>query len=42
MTNWRKRIGKAGAEELLKETINAGLKTKAVICPATIHVNYAA
>jgi IS5 family transposase len=30
MTNWRKRIGQAGAEELLKETINAGLKTKAV------------
>jgi len=30
MTNWRKRIGEAGAEELLKETIRAGLKTKAV------------
>ena len=30
MTNWRKRIGEAGAEELLKETIHAGLKTKAV------------
>ena len=29
MTNWRKRIGEAGAEELLKETISAGLKTKA-------------
>jgi len=30
MTRWRKRIGGAGAEELLKETIQAGLKTKAV------------
>ena len=27
---WRKRIGDAGAGELLKETIYAGLKTKAV------------
>lgn len=26
MTKWRKRIGKDGAEELLKETIHAGLK----------------
>jgi len=30
MTRWRKRIGVAGAEELLKETIKAGLKLKAV------------
>jgi IS5 family transposase len=30
MTRWRKRIGEAGAEELLKETIHAGLKLKAV------------
>ena len=30
MTRWRKRIGEAGAEELLKETIHAGLKKKAV------------
>ena len=30
MTRWRKRIGEAGAEELLRETIVAGLKTKAV------------
>lgn len=30
MTRWRKRIGDAGAEELLKETIEAGLKLKAV------------
>ena len=30
MTRWRKRIGEAGAEELLKQTIKAGLKLKAV------------
>lgn len=30
MTRWRKRIGKSGAEELLKETIEAGLKIKAI------------
>jgi IS5 family transposase len=30
MTRWRKRIGEAGAEEMLKETIAAGLKLKAV------------
>jgi len=30
MTRWRKRIGEAGAEELLKATIDAGLKLKAV------------
>ncbi len=30
MTRWRHRIGEAGAEELLKETIEAGLKLKAV------------
>ena len=30
MTRWRKRIGEAGAEELLKETIETGLKLKAV------------
>jgi IS5 family transposase len=30
MTRWRKRIGESGAEELLKETIEAGLKIKAV------------
>ena len=30
MTRWRKRIGDAGAEELLKETIAAGLKIKAI------------
>mmetsp|Transcript_482 Transcript_482/g.319 ORF Transcript_482/g.319 Transcript_482/m.319 type:complete len:451 (+) Transcript_482:653-2005(+) len=30
MTRWRVRIGEAGAEELLKETIAAGLKIKAV------------
>jgi IS5 family transposase len=30
MTRWRKRIGEGGAEELLKQTIEAGLKLKAV------------
>ena len=30
MTRWRKRIGEAGAEELLKETIEAGLRLRAV------------
>ena len=30
MTRWRKRIGEAGAEELLKKTIAAGLKLKVV------------
>jgi len=30
MTRWRSRIGEAGAEELLKETVAAGLKLKAV------------
>ena len=30
MTKWRNRIGEAGAEELLKETIEAGLRLKAV------------
>ena len=28
MTRWRKRIGEAGAEELLKQTIKAGLDVK--------------
>lgn len=30
MTRWRKRIGQAGAEELLKETLEAGLRIKAI------------
>ena len=30
MTRWRKRIWEAGAEELLKATIDAGLKLKPV------------
>ena len=30
MTRWRKRIGEAGAEKLLKETIETGLRLKAV------------
>ena len=30
MTRWRPRIGDAGAEELLKETIEVGLKLEAI------------
>jgi transposase, IS5 family len=30
MTRWRKRIGEAGTEELLKETVEAGLRLKAI------------
>jgi IS5 family transposase len=30
MTRWRKRIGESGSEELLKQTIEAGLKLKAI------------
>ena len=30
MSRWRKRVGDAGAEQLLKQTIKAGLKLKAV------------
>jgi IS5 family transposase len=39
MTRWRKRIGEAGAEELLKETIEAGLKLKAVKVSQLTRVN---
>ena len=39
MTRWRKRIGDAGAEELLKETIEAGLKLKAVKPSQLMRVN---
>jgi transposase, IS5 family len=31
MSRWRKRVGDAGAEQLLKQTIEAGLKLKAVL-----------
>lgn len=30
MTRWRKRIGDSGAEKMLKETIETGLRTKAI------------
>ena len=30
MTRWRNRIGETGGEELLKETIGAGLRMKAI------------
>jgi IS5 family transposase len=39
MTRWRKRIGDAGAEELLKQTISAGLKLKAVKSHQLARVN---
>ena len=35
MTRWRKRLGEAGAEAMLKATIDTGLKMK-VITPAQI------
>lgn len=30
MTRWRKGMGKKGAEQLLKETINAGILMKTI------------
>lgn len=30
LTNWRKRIGEAGAEQMLAETLRTGLKTKLI------------
>ena len=41
MSRWRKRIGDAGAEQLLQETIEAGLKLKAVkaFMPKRINVD---
>jgi IS5 family transposase len=30
MTRWRKRLGEAGAEQMLRETIDAGLRMKAI------------
>lgn len=39
MTRWRTRIGEAGAEELLKETIEAGLKLKAVKPSQLVRIN---
>jgi transposase, IS5 family len=39
MTRWRTRIGEAGAEELLKETIDAGLKMKAVKAHQLTRIN---
>ena len=39
MTRWRKRIGDVGAEELLKQTIEAGLKLKAVKATQLKRVN---
>jgi IS5 family transposase len=39
MTRWRKRIGDAGAEQLLKETIEAGLVIKAVKPSQLMRIN---
>jgi len=39
MTRWRKRIGEAGAEELLKETIEAGLKLRAIKVSQLARIN---
>jgi IS5 family transposase len=39
MTRWRKRVGEAGADQLLSETIAAGLKMKAVKCSQFNHLN---
>jgi hypothetical protein len=30
MTRWRKRLGEAGAEQMLRATIEAGMKMKAI------------
>ena len=30
MVRWRERIGEAGAEELLRQTVESGLRIKAV------------
>ncbi len=39
MTRWRKRVGANGAEELLKQTIEAGLKLKAIKATQLKRVN---
>ena len=39
MTRWRKRIGEAGSEELLKKTIEAGLKLRAIKVSQLARVN---
>ncbi|SHO49682.1 transposase, IS5 family [Desulfopila aestuarii DSM 18488] len=39
MSRWRKRIGDSGAEELLKKTIEAGLKLRAVKATQLKRVN---
>mmetsp|Transcript_3760 Transcript_3760/g.2229 ORF Transcript_3760/g.2229 Transcript_3760/m.2229 type:complete len:154 (+) Transcript_3760:52-513(+) len=40
MSSWRRRIGKAGAQQLLKETIESGLRLKAVKVYQLKRVNY--
>src|SRR5690625_399956 len=39
MTRWRARVGDAGAEELLKETIAAGLRLKLIKATQLARVN---
>jgi IS5 family transposase len=39
MTRWRKRLGEKGAEQMLKETINTGLKMRVIKPSQLAHVN---
>ncbi len=39
MTRWRKKVGDAGMEKLLAETIRVGLKTKAITSKSIESVN---
>jgi len=39
MTRWRKRLGEAGAEVMLKATIDAGVAMKAITASQVCHVN---
>lgn len=39
LTNWRKRIGEAGAEQMLAETLKTGLKTKMIRHRDLVKVN---
>jgi transposase, IS5 family len=41
LTNWRKRIGEKGAESLLKETIEAGMRLKVITARQLERVNVA-
>jgi IS5 family transposase len=39
MTRWRKRLGEAGAEAMLKETIETGLRMKVITAAQIQHIN---